>query len=330
MNGLFVASQRVSRVKKAYRALILATCILAGPPAAQADNVDGAWSDLEDWPLIGLHAVLTPDGRVLTYGTKADGQQTGYFIYDIWDPTAGLTGGHLTLDNVTQTDLFCSSQIILPTTGDILITGGDNWTGSATTHFGNNNTNYFSPDDNSLVRSSDDMHRARWYASSTVLLNGEIYIQGGRNPDGDLPEVRQDDGSYRLLTGAPTSAYNYNYPRNFIAPDGRVFGYGADGNMYFVDPSGLGSLIGVGQFSSSVAGWTSSTAMFEPGRILQFGGNSTGTIVIDINGPTPRVTPGQSLSSRRMWVNATVLPDGKVLATGGSSVENQLTGVNKM
>ncbi len=46
MDGLFVASQRVSRVKKAYRALILATCILAGPPAAQADNVDGAWSDL--------------------------------------------------------------------------------------------------------------------------------------------------------------------------------------------------------------------------------------------------------------------------------------------
>ncbi len=65
MGRLFVALQRISRAKKVYRALILATCILAGLPVAKADNVDGAWSDLEDWPLIGLHAVLTPDGRVI-------------------------------------------------------------------------------------------------------------------------------------------------------------------------------------------------------------------------------------------------------------------------
>ena len=34
------------------------------------------------------------------------------------------------------------------------------------------------------------------------------------------------------------------------------------------------------------------------------------------------------MSTRRQWVSATVLPDGKVLATGGSEVENQLTNVN--
>ena len=34
------------------------------------------------------------------------------------------------------------------------------------------------------------------------------------------------------------------------------------------------------------------------------------------------------MSTQRRWVSATVLPDGKVLATGGSEVENQLTGVN--
>ena len=69
--------------------------------------------------------------------------------------------------------------------------------------------------------------------------------------------------------------------------------------------------------------------MFRPGRILQLGGNSSGAAVIDINGGgTPAVTPTQSLSSQRQWVNATILADGKVLATGGSQVDNQLIGVN--
>jgi hypothetical protein len=34
------------------------------------------------------------------------------------------------------------------------------------------------------------------------------------------------------------------------------------------------------------------------------------------------------MSTRRQWVSATVLADGRVLATGGSTVENELTGVN--
>ena len=77
-------------------------------------------------------------------------------------------------------------------------------------------------------------------------------------------------------------------------------------------------------------GWNSTTAMYRPGKILQFGGNSNGAIVIDINGPTPTVTPTQSMSSQRRWVNATVMADGRVVATGGSRVDNQLTDVNNI
>jgi hypothetical protein len=36
------------------------------------------------------------------------------------------------------------------------------------------------------------------------------------------------------------------------------------------------------------------------------------------------------MSTQRQWVSATVLPDGRVLGTGGSAVENQLTGVNNV
>jgi hypothetical protein len=102
---------------------------LAAATAVHANNVDGAWISptADNWPLIPIHAVLTPDGRVLSYGTDGTGRQTAYFIYDVWDPAGGLDynpsqgkqAGHVTLDNITLTDIFCSSQIILPQSGNI-------------------------------------------------------------------------------------------------------------------------------------------------------------------------------------------------------------------
>jgi YVTN family beta-propeller protein len=80
--------------------------------------------------------------------------------------------------------------------------------------------------------------------------------------------------------------------------------------------------------NSTYAGWPSSAAMFRPGRILQLSSNSTAAAVIDITGSQPVVTGTQAMASRRQWVSATVLADGRVLATGGSAVDNQLTGVN--
>ena len=68
--------------------------------------------------------------------------------------------------------------------------------------------------------------------------------------------------------------------------------------------------------------------MFQPGKILQFGGNSNAAIVIDITGPTPKYTATRSMSTQRYWVSATVLADGRVLATGGSGWANVLWEVN--
>lgn len=306
---------------------LAATLFSATTAPAIADNVRGIWSSVANWPLISVHAALTPDGRVLTYGTDGNGKQTGYFIYDVWDPSAGPSAGHVTLPNQTLTDLFCSSQLILPQSGNILISGGDNFVDGNTTNTGNNNSNVFDPANNSLAR-GNNMNRARWYSSSTVLVNGEIYIQGGSG-GGDRPEIRDANGVYRLLSGADTNGFANLYPRNFVAPDGRVFGFDTAGRMYYVTTSGSGSISTAGQLPGSTS-WTSSAAMFRPGRILQMGGASNAAHVMDITGATPTVTPTQSMSSQRQWVSATVLADGRVLATGGSQVENQLTGVNNV
>ena len=44
-------------------------------PMPAIQSTSGQWSGVFDWPIIGIHCILTPDGKVLTYGTDQLGQQ---------------------------------------------------------------------------------------------------------------------------------------------------------------------------------------------------------------------------------------------------------------
>ncbi len=289
-------------------------CVLAAlvlPLPVAADNTLGAWSPVKPWPIVAVNAVLMPDGRVFTFGTER--------TIDVWDPSAGLEGGHLTLADTTGGNFFCSAQLVLPGGAGVFIAGG------APLETPSDATKVFDYGNNTLTRTGD-MNRGRYYASTTTLLNGHTYIQGGTG-GGDFPEIRDPTGAFHLLSGVDHGELLPRYPRNFVAPDGRIFGYDANGKMYFVDTDGNGSFTRTGTFTGPL-GPDSSTAMFRPGRILQFGGSSNGARVIDITGAAPIVTATQNLSSQRRYVQATILADGKVLAVGGSEVKNQMTGVN--
>ena len=210
--------------------------------------------------------------------------------------------------------------MLLPASGNVFIAGGDVWNGTQTLNSPNNNSNLLDTASNTLTR-GNAMQRARWYSSSTTLINGETYIQGGSG-GGDRPEIRSAAGAFRTMDGVNTSALNTSFPRNFVAPDGRVFGYDSDsGQMYFVNTSGTGSIAMGARFNTGLSGgWHSSTAMYRPGRILQIGGNSNGAYTIDITSGTPVVAATQSMAATRQWLNATVLADGKVAATSGTVV----------
>jgi hypothetical protein len=307
------------------------------------------WGTVAPWPLIPIHAMLLPDGRVMSYGTNGDGKQTGHLIYDLWNPTLGLVNPtrppHQTLPNTTATDLFCSAQIIMPQTGDVLLLGGDNWINppGVTNNRGNNDANIFTTRNGTSMRRAGDMNRARWYATVTTLVSGNTFIQGGLD-GADRPEIRKADGSFKLLTGVDTSALFWWYPRNWLARDERIFGY-SDRSMYWIDPRGNGTLTRAGALpADGPSGVTSTEVMYRPGLILRAGGGSNASsggtdgrsaaLVINLNsvapGATtaPQVTRVPPMPVGLHWATGTVVADGRVVVTGGSLKNNLLNGVN--
>src|ERR1700722_11719030 len=124
-------------------------------------NVTGAFGPAVTWPIIPIHVVLLPDGRVMNYGTNQLGQQGSLLIYDVWDPTLGTqSNAHLTLPNKTNSDIFCGAQSVM-VSGAVLVAGGD-LTVDGQRNFARNNTDIFSPSANTLTTNTP-MHYARWY-----------------------------------------------------------------------------------------------------------------------------------------------------------------------
>ena len=315
----------------------------SGPAPVSGSRINGAWSSVVDWPLLSIHAALLPDGRVMTYGTDINAAGNSRFMYDVFDPMQdpGSPASHLTLDNTTATNIFCSAQIVLPLSGELMLAGGDlNIAGKAQSR-GNPDINLFDPRTNILRPTSQKMQRPRWYATATVLPKGDIYLQGGTDGE-EHPEIRFEDGSFTLLKGIDTLKtvsdghpyFDNNYPRNFVAPNGKIFGFDHHW-MYQVDPYGSGDGGAPGSLTLFDAHWNipntrggdayrgwgaSSTAvMYRPGKILQLGGSQANATIIDITGATPRLKDLPPLSQVRQWSNATVMPDGRVFVSGGSS-----------
>ena len=118
--------------------------------AALGDPVAGSFGEQVAWPIMPIHAVLLPDGRVMSYGTEPNGTQTAFYRYDVWDPRFGTgENAHRLLPNGTATDIFCSSQIVL-LNGDVELYGGDNL--PAETNTQNRDVNQFRPASETLVR----------------------------------------------------------------------------------------------------------------------------------------------------------------------------------
>ena len=307
------------------------------PLGSAAANITGVFGPAVTWPIIPIHAVLLPDGRVMNYGTNALGQQGAQLVYDVWDPSMGTgTNAHLVLPNTTHTDLFCGAQSVM-LSGKVLTSGGDLTVGGVR-NSANNSTTVFSPTANTL-RENTPMTYARWYGSLVSLSDGQLAIFGGRQNVGPLTPVQPattpelyhpGPNAWRTLPGATSTAafggtLDWYYPRSYVAPGGNVFVLALNGSMYFVSTARAGSIT-----QSTVMAPPGHAALptipFAPGMALSVRMNQK-VVVVDYRKPTPVVTPTGNIDQVRYWASGTILADGKVLITGGSQVPNELTGV---
>jgi hypothetical protein len=301
-----------------------------GPTAVQG----GFFGPAVSWPIIPIHTVLLPDGRVMNFGTSETGAQGAALIYDVWDPTLGTgSNAHLILPNTTGTDIFCSAQSVMAETGQVLTSGGD-LTINGQRNYSQNHTTIFSPQSDTIA-SGPSMQYPRWYASMIPLATGQKLVLGGRTAPGDAaitPEVYDPTGGWTTLTGATSNAafnitaLNWYYPRGFVTAKGPVFVLGADGSMYSLRPSGTGTITQLAQTTLG-GNQTLPTVMFASGKLMSVRNNQA-TIVVDVSdSDSPVVSPSGTISQNRYWANATLLPDGRTLVTGGSMVANVMTGI---
>jgi PKD repeat protein len=125
-------------------------------------------------------------------------------------------------------------------------------------------------------------------------------------------------GTIRQLTSA-SRVLRY-YPRAFLAPNGKLFYAGEERTSRYLDPSGSGAWTTVGDRLYGVRDY-GSAVMYDEGKILYAGGGRTTNTaeVIDLNSATPAWQWTGSMAYPRRQMNATLLPTGEVLVTGGTS-----------
>jgi len=302
------------------RAVSAADAKAAAAAVAAAPQDVGQWGPVVDWPVVGVHVALLPNGNVLAYDSVGDNATETYPVQDhtratVWNPA---TGTQTPVNVNTGFNVFCSGLAHL-VDGRVFLAGGNKdqqLNGIVQTHLFDPQTNTWSLGPN--------MAAGRWYPSVTPLRNGEMLITSGRV---DTPEVRTLAGTLRSLSTAPLSLPLY--PWMDVAPDGKAFYSGPDQTLRKLDTTGTGSWQTFAQRDPINRDY-GGHALFDIGKMLVAGGgpSTNDARVVDVNGPTPQVSPTAPMAYGRRQHNLTVLADGTVLATGGNSSGASLVDLN--
>jgi hypothetical protein len=310
--------------------------------ALSAEATKGKWGPVISWTASGadivpLHAHLLPTGKVLAWG------KVGHPW--VWTPPAdGNPAGSGSFREVPiDTMLFCGGHAFLPD-GRLLVSGG---------HLANDRglsvTYAFDPLAERWTANGElpDMAKGRWYPTVTTLPDGRAVTVAGRDSASvvvGVPELWE--GNHWVTLPGAFKQLPY-YPRDFVAPDGRVFYAGERIQSGWLDVDAT-SAAGRGRWTPGPSHiWPfnrdyGSAVMYRPGKILYVGGGGDPTAsnprdvtssaptntaeIIDLNQSSPSWSSTGSMQFARRHLNATVLPDGDVLVTGGDAN----TGFNEM
>jgi hypothetical protein len=270
------------------------------PPslAVAGSSTAGSWTAPAPWPIVPVHLHLLLNGKVLAWGKFGDPY--------VWNPS-----GNTFTPYPVGTNLFCSGHATL-SDGKLFVAGGH-----ISDNHGLPDANIFDPK-TSKWTSLPAMKWGRWYPTVTELPSGQMVVMGGKDQNGQLVQTTEvwNGTSWRSLTGALRNLPMY--PRNFLAPNGRIFYAGELRRTLYLNTANAGSwsVVGDRRFGTRDYG---AAVMYLPGKILYAGGGRTTATAetIDLTAPSPAWNYTQPMAYPRRHLNATMLPTGDVLVTGG-------------
>lgn len=294
----------------------------------------------------GRDLAMNPDGTIPTTGRGDAKQVVGRSDVYIWD---GVNTPQ-EVDNTT-TNLFCSGHSFLPD-GRLFVAGGHNDTDRD--GVGDKETNIFDFRDESWTP-GPIMDHGRWYPFNVTLGTGEVVILSGGFRDGgdsginlatDLYKLKIDtapatpEGDLRKLDDASSTITTYPYLH--LMPDGKIL-QGQSGVFSVcsgsldcikskkggrtLDPLALpGSQWADISDGDTVPHAQGSAVLYDSGRkVLLTGGFQEGlnpsreAESIALNSSPLAWVPKSPMNFRRTYHTSTILPNGKVLVTGGVS-----------
>ena len=305
--------------------------VLGTSGIAQAQpQVIGQWETRPElMPINPVHTGLLRTGKVLVIAGSGNDPGETIYKWAVWDPAAGTEIDVQRMD----WDVWCNGMSFLPD-GRALITGGSK--PYPTNDFkGLRNTTLFDPETSRFSR-VEDMAHGRWYPTNVALPDGRTATFSGYDETGnpnktfEIYTVGSGWSAERPMNWPATPP---NYPRVHVTPAGDLFFSGSQRQSQRFDPQTL-------QWSYDVA-LTQDTAIRRYGssvllalrppdysaRILIAGGGVIGSAtnsaeVIDVSRTPLQWNQTGALDYARVQHNAVLLPNGRVLAVGGSKTNN--------
>jgi hypothetical protein len=274
---------------------------------------------------MSIHAHLLPNGKVLTWGREHADQQ-GYTIPsgkhngipNVWDPS----NNSVTFVDDGGRELFCSGHAFLPD-GRLQQAGGRGSEDDAGQPF----ADIFDYRTDTWTQTAGMAH-ARWYPTVATTAAGSMFIYSGEITPGvydATPELFQPSTKTMTEMTGLTHAVGF-WAWLFAAPNGQLFYAGDSNATYYINTSGTGSYGAPIYTNLNTPREYGSAVMYDAGKILIVGGGegnsglTTNTAeTIDLNQGSPSWTFTSPMHFQRKQMNAVILANGKVMASGGSA-----------
>jgi hypothetical protein len=281
-------------------------------------NQHGRWDTLPyAMPINPVHVALMRTGKVLVVSGSGNDPDNHVLQAAVWDPKTGAIKTFR-----IAWDMFCNGMVVLPD-GRPFVLGG---TLQYDPFHGEPKTAAFNPLTEKFV-DMPSMGGGRWYPTGTVLGDGSVLVYSGLGTDGSMNRTVQIWNG-KAWKAAGTAFANVDlYPRQHLLPGGKVFEDGYNSNSQLYDPASHAftpiatTIFGKDRFAgTSVLLPLTLANAFKP-KVMILGGASPATAtteLIDLSVPSPKWVQGPPMVKGRVELNATILPDGKVLVSGGS------------